>query len=293
MKQPVLIVSLLLAFVCGNGTLKAAPPVAASDTLDYYVINGRPVDRFDGSQVAGKKIVSYDITVITPANQGPVRVHEITTEGYSHPPVTVTVRPTGASDTVEPSYVIDGKQASKKEFERLNPAVIKSITVEKDGVIKVETKEDRRAANAKDTQVNIGYGEADSRDLTYSVGSVKSRENGFYTNMYEYLRGRVAGLQFGPDNAIYIRGKNSMNSSTQPLILVDGVEISDINIINPNDVYSVDVLKDASAAIYGIKGANGVILINTKTGRLAKEQEASAKSQAKASRADRKSRKTR
>ena len=293
MKQSVLIVSLLLAFVYGNGTLKAAPLVAASDTLDYYVINGKPVDKFDGSQIAGKQIVSYDITVITPADQVPVRVHEIMTEGYSQPPVTVTVRPTGASDTVEPSYVINGKTVSKKAFERLNPAVIKSITVEKDGVIKVETKEDRRAANVKDTQVNIGYGEADSRDLTYSVGSVKSRENGFYTNMYEYLRGRVAGLQFGPDNAIYIRGKNSMNASTQPLILVDGVEISDINIINPNDVYSVDVLKDASAAIYGIKGANGVILINTKTGRLAKEKEASAKNQAKASRADRKSRKTR
>ena len=279
MKQSVLIVSLLLSFVYGNGTLKAAPLVAASDTLDYYVINGKPVDKFDGSQIAGKQIVSYDITVITPADQGPVRVHEIMTEGYSQPPVTVTVRPTGASDTVEPSYVINGKTVSKKAFERLNPAEIKSIIVEKDGVIRVETKADRRSA--KDRQVNIGYGEADSRDLTYSVSSVKSEDNAFYANMYDFLRGKVAGVQIGPDNAIYIRGKGTFNSSSEPLILVDGVEISDLSTINPQDVYSVDVLKDASSAIYGIKGANGVILITTKKGQHAEKP------------ADKKSRKSR
>lgn len=279
MKQSILIVSLLLAFVYGNGTLKAAPLVAASDTLDYYVINGKPVDKFDGSQIAGKQIVSYDITVITPANQPPVRVHEIMTEGYSQPPVTVTVRPTGTSDTVEPSYVIDGKTVSKKAFERLNPAEIKSIIVEKDGVIRVETKADRRAA--KDRQVNIGYGEADSRDLPYSVSSVKSEDNVFYANMYDFLRGKVAGVQIGTDNAIYIRGKGTFNSSSEPLILVDGVEISDLSTINPQDVYSVDVLKDASSAIYGIKGANGVILITTKKGQHAENP------------ADKKSRKSR
>ena len=140
MKQSVLLFSFLFAFVFGNGTLKAAPLTAASDTLNYYVINGQPVDRFDGSQIEGKKIVTYDITVINPANQGPVRVHEITTEGYNHPPVSFSIRPTGTPDMVEPSYVIDGKQASKKEFESLNATEIKSITVEKDGVIKVVTK---------------------------------------------------------------------------------------------------------------------------------------------------------
>ena len=140
MKQLSLILSFLFALVSGNGMLKAAPLTAVADTLNYYVINGQPVDKFDGSQIEGKKIATYDITVITPPNQGPVRVHEITTEGYSHPPVSFTIRPTGTSDMVEPSYVIDGKEASKKEFERLNPTEIKSITVEKDGVIKVETK---------------------------------------------------------------------------------------------------------------------------------------------------------
>ena len=140
MKQSVLIISLLFVFVFSNGTLKAAPLIAASDTLNFYVINGQPVADFDGSQIEGKKIATYDITIITPPNEGPVRVHEITTEGYTHPAVAYTIRPTGAGDMVEPSYLIDGKKASKQEFEGLNPAEIKSITVEKDGVIKVVTK---------------------------------------------------------------------------------------------------------------------------------------------------------
>ena len=65
------------------------------------------------------------------------------------------------------------------------------------------------------------------------------------------------------DNKILIRGVNSINSSSDPLILVDGVEMSDISSLNPADVKSVDVIKDGSSAIYGMRGANGVILITT------------------------------
>ena len=133
MKHLSLILSFLFALVSGNAILKAAPLTAAVDTLNYYVINGQPVDKFDGSQLEGKTIVSYDITIITPPTQGPVRVHEILTEGYSHPEFSFKIRPTGASDLVDPVYVIDGKQVSKKDFEQLNPADIKSMTVVKNG----------------------------------------------------------------------------------------------------------------------------------------------------------------
>ena len=85
-----------------------------------------------------------------------------------------------------------------------------------------------------------------------------------YTDMYEYLRGRVPGVAVGTDNSITIRGVNSINLSTEPLILLDGVAITDLSTINPMDVQSVDVLKDASSSIYGARGANGVILITTK-----------------------------
>ena len=92
----------------------------------------------------------------------------------------------------------------------------------------------------------------------------KDSQTKSYADMYEYLQGRVPGLQVTPDKRIIIRGIGSINSSNDPLILVDGAEISDLSTINPNDVKSVDVLKDASSSIYGVRGANGVILITTK-----------------------------
>ena len=260
MKQITLILSLLFAF----GTLHAAPFTAPKDTVDQYIINNKPVEHFDGLQLEGKTIISYKIVSFKNGENGIRRVHEIWTENES------------PSD--QPAYVIDGKQVSKRKFENLSPGRIKSITVVKNGtpeevrqykgwengVILVETKEDKSAADSKDTRINIGYGESNSRDITYAVGSVKSSENEYYTDMYEYLRGKVAGVLVKPDNTIVIRGVTTMNASTAPLILLDGVEINDIGIVNPNDVYSVDILKDASTSIYGIKGANGVILITTK-----------------------------
>lgn len=118
--------------------------------------------------------------------------------------------------------------------------------------------------------VNIGYGEVPQDNLTTAVSSVDmgQLERGVYNTIYDYLEGRVPGLQIIKNNggkpSILIRGINSINSSTEPLILVDGVEVQDISYLNPRDVRSVDVLKDASAAIYGSRGGNGVILITLK-----------------------------
>lgn len=289
MKKTALILSLLLAFVCGNKAVQAASiPVAALDTLNHYVIDNQTVSQFNGSQLVGKKIVSYQITVINPPARDPVRIHEILTEGGGVQPSgqpQIRVRRSGSAQSGEPAYVIDGKQVSKLQFENLNPAAIESITVVKNGtqedvkqyegwengVILVVTK---KVVQTKDGQVNIGYGVADSKDVSYSVGSVKTDENERYTTMFDYLRGKVSGVMVGPENSIFIRGINSMQASTKPLILVDGVEITDIdhlNLVNPNDVYSVDVLKDAAASIYGVKGANGVILITTKNGQKTKK----------------------
>jgi TonB-dependent SusC/RagA subfamily outer membrane receptor len=93
-------------------------------------------------------------------------------------------------------------------------------------------------------------------------------EKGTYNTIYDYLEGRVPGLRIIRNNggtpSILIRGINSITSSTEPLILVDGVEVHDISYLNPRDVRSVDVLKDGSAAIYGSRGGNGVILITLK-----------------------------
>ena len=196
-----------------------------------------------------------------------------------------------STGTDNPVFIVDGKTVSRRKFKRVDPLSITSLIAASD-TVKVETDAGEPLADTRDTRVNIGYGVADSRDLSYSVGSVKSRENEVYNDMYEYLRGRVAGVQVGTDKSITIRGINSINSSTQPLILLDGVEINDLSLVNPYDVYSVDVLKDSSAAIYGMKGANGVILITTKAGQQVKEEENAQRRQAReAAKAARKAKK--
>ena len=133
-----------------------------------------------------------------------------------------------------------------------------------------------------DPAVEMGYGTVNKDDLTYSVSSLKpeEKEMASYSNMYDYLRGRVPGVSVSPDNRIQIRGNNSINASTEPLIIVDGTE-SDLNAINPRDVYSVNVLKDGSASIYGVRGACGVIIITTKSAQFVNEQRAKAKKEEK------------
>ena len=119
---------------------------------------------------------------------------------------------------------------------------------------------------AEDAEVNMGYSTVKQKGLTYSVSNVGVKENeaSAYRDIYEYLQGRVAGVQVTQDKRIIIRGVNSINAGGNPLILVDGVETPDISDLNIHDIKSIDVLKDGSAAIYGLRGANGVLLITTK-----------------------------
>ena len=118
--------------------------------------------------------------------------------------------------------------------------------------------------------VNIGYGEVPQDNLTYSVSSLdmKDMEKMDYNSIYDYMEGTVPGVQViktGPMNArVIVRGLSSVNSSTDPLFIVDGSQVMDISSINPKDVKRVDVLKDASTSIYGMRGANGVIIITLK-----------------------------
>ena len=109
--------------------------------------------------------------------------------------------------------------------------------------------------------LNTGYGHVKKRNYTGSISKIDVKTGSGYTDIYDYIRGRVPGVMVNGKN-ITIRGINSINSSTEPLILVDGVEVSDLSTISPEMVDRIDVLKDASStSLYGIRGANGVILI--------------------------------
>ena len=132
MKQLSLFLSLLFALVGGN--LNAASLTAPSDSLVQYFINGRRIEKFDGSQLLGKQIKSYEIDdIISPYTHGPVRIHSIVTEDANLPEPSQQIR-IRTTQQVDPAFVIDGKQVTKKEFEALNPVKIESMTVVKNGV---------------------------------------------------------------------------------------------------------------------------------------------------------------
>ena len=129
----------------------------------------------------------------------------------------------------------------------------------------------RESVSSGGEKIDIGYGESTTDKITgAAVGvTVDEKEVAPFTSIYDYLRGRVPGLVIGPASAgntpsIRIRGTNSINSSCEPLILVDGVEVYSLDYLNPNDVKRVSVLKGPEASIYGVRAANGVILITTK-----------------------------
>lgn len=127
-----------------------------------------------------------------------------------------------------------------------------------------------------DEVVVVGYGEVQRSDLTGSVVSIGEAELTEVpaSNVLESLQGEVPGMditrQSGETAAgldFTIRGNRSLTASNQPLFIVDGVQYGSIQFLNPNDIASVEVLKDAaSTAIYGARGANGVVLITTKKG---------------------------
>ncbi len=134
---------------------------------------------------------------------------------------------------------------------------------------------DNAAKNSTNDVVVVGYGQVRRKDLTGAVSSIKGDELAKVPvqNVAQALQGRLAGVQVtmadgtpGSSPSIIIRGGTSITQSNEPLYVVDGVAQTDgLNFLDPMDIESIDVLKDASAtAIYGARGANGVVLVTTK-----------------------------
>lgn len=144
---------------------------------------------------------------------------------------------------------------------------------------RIVLKEDTKVL---DEVVVVGYGVQKKSDITGSVSSVKSAEllSAPNASTAQALQGRVAGVVVqnssgAPSGSatIRIRGANSLTYGNDPLIIIDGVQDGNIGSLNPNQIESIEVLKDAAAlSVYGSKGANGVILVTTKNGKTGKPQ---------------------
>lgn len=149
------------------------------------------------------------------------------------------------------------------------------VTVGNQSKVNVTLQEDTQAL---DEVVVVGYGTMRKSDVTGSIATAKGEE---LTKQQSFsaldnLRGKVSGVNIFSNssqpgaysNRVIIRGMATINSSSDPLYVVDGVVMENFSLVNPNDIESMEVLKDASAAaIYGARGANGVIMVTTKRGK--------------------------
>ncbi|MCU0324985.1 MAG: TonB-dependent receptor [Spirosomaceae bacterium] len=147
------------------------------------------------------------------------------------------------------------------------------VVVGDKNTINVILKEDTQAL---DEVVVTGYSTSSRKDILGSITSIKDKdiEQTTPVNAFDAVQGRMAGVQItsnggpGAGSDIRIRGTSTFNAGVNPLYVVDGQQLDDIDNLNPNDIASIEVLKDgASAAIYGSKSANGVIIITTKSGK--------------------------
>ncbi|MFZ0282063.1 MAG: TonB-dependent receptor plug domain-containing protein [Bacteroidales bacterium] len=179
--------------------------------------------------------------------------------------------------------IVDGKNTEKVTNEKgfykikVSPDVLKiSILTSSSGAVEeivdgrtninftfAGSVPDQPGMKAEDDDVNIGYGTVKKNSLTSPVGSIDANQSKYasYRTIYEVLKaGQVPGVQV-VGSSIRIQGASSLTLSTEPLFVVDGVIVNSVDDIMPQMVKSIQVLKGSSAAIYGSRGANGVILI--------------------------------
>ncbi len=243
------------------------------------VLNGQGID----FNIVNKQIVLSEKQVKTLGNANLKSEQTLKTvtgvvadaSGETLPGVNVTVKgqSKGTQTDFDGNYTINVEDTdvlvfSYVGFKTVEQAVGSSTTVN------VSLEEDASALNEV---VVIGYGTAKKSDLAGSVSqlSTEAFEEQPITRVEDAIQGRIAGVALtkpsgnpGGDTKIRIRGVNSITGDNNPLVVVDGIFGGDLRTINPNDIASIEVLKDASAtAIYGSRGSNGVILITTKKGK--------------------------
>ncbi|RFS21810.1 TonB-dependent receptor [Chitinophaga silvatica] len=225
-------------------------------------------------------VLSIGNTILAQTGQYTIRGKVVDDKGNPLPGATIKVNNTAHGTVTDANgtftVAIDGNTSITVSFIGLSP---KTIQVSKEGEKLFQITLNDNGKQLSDIVV-VGYGTQKRADITGAVVSVpKQRLSQLpVTNVMQALEGAVAGMNItttssvpGQQPTTLIRGQNSITAGTGPYIVVDGIPFSKqggtMNDINPNDIASIEVLKDPSAvAIYGTNGSNGVILITTKRG---------------------------
>ncbi|QXP51015.1 TonB-dependent receptor [Cellulophaga sp. HaHa_2_1] len=272
--------------------------VKISTVLDKAFSNTNLTYKIEGKQIVVKKVESRAAIKNISNDDTSVQEKIITgtvygTDGIPLVGVNILVKGTtqGTQTDFDGHYAINANDTDVLAFSYIG-MLTQTAAVGAKTVIDITLKEN---AAALEEVVLVGYGSQKKESLTGSVGVVKSAtfEQAPVSSFEQALRGSTAGLQAsavdgapGGNTQVRIRGIGSISASSEPLYVIDGIPIQNGSIgtidnggsstnvmasINPNDIESISVLKDAaSTAIYGSRGANGVILITTKSGKSGK-----------------------
>ncbi|MFN8336457.1 MAG: TonB-dependent receptor [Cyclobacteriaceae bacterium] len=194
--------------------------------------------------------------------------------GSPMPGVSVVVKGTTSGTTTDGDGVYKIKMGSGTLVFSFIGYTTKEIVVENQSIVDVVLEE---SAIGLEEIVVVGYGSQKKKDISSAIAVVGEKElkDRPLVSAVEGLQGKVAGVQItqpsgkpGGEIVVRVRGATSVSASSEPLYVVDGIPMTDIRGLNPQDIASFSILKDAaSAAIYGLRGANGVVLITTKTGK--------------------------
>lgn len=231
-----IVINLFLLFFCVS--LSAQTNQSANESKQQKKVSGTVVDQ-NGESVIGASVLVKGRTV-------------------------------GTITDVEGKYSISASSGDKLVFSYVGFDT-QEISVGDNSIVNVTMKS---ATKDLDEVVVIGYGSVKKSNLTTAVSKISSEsiEDRPFTTISEAFSGQLAGVQTqvssgvpGEDLQITVRGASSLNSTTPPLYVVDGIITESLNDINPTDIASIQVLKDAAAtSIYGARGSNGVVLIETK-----------------------------
>ncbi|CAN5506864.1 TonB-dependent receptor [soil metagenome] len=252
-----------------SNNLSPVGSLTSPDRFDNDV-DSRPASMALPAKLPTEKLAPVDIPV-----QGTVTDDK----GEGLPGVSIVIKGSqkGTTSDAEGKYKIDVPNVSAILIFSYVGYLPQEATVGTRTTVDVTLKADDKTL---DEIVVVGYGTVKKKDLTGSVGVISSKEvkDLGVTRIEQGLAGRVAGVQVkavsgepGAAPQIRVRGIGSISAGAGPLYVVDGFPTDNIQTLNPNDIETLDILKDASAtAIYGSRGSNGVVIINTKRGKSGK-----------------------
>lgn len=265
-------------FLYSSQLLKSAIPVTTS--LKGATIE-EAMEKLMSNQPFTYVINKKTITIkAKPQPPKPIQINGKVTDEENEPLIGVSIRikntQTGTISDEKGSFSLNTTEKNISLVFKYMGFEEKEVPIDGNNPLNVVLK---KTTSKLEEIVVIGYGEVKKRDLTGAVSVVNTKdiEDVPGQRVDQMLQGRIAGAEIvstsgepGAETSIRIRGTRSISATNEPLYVVDGVmdAVDSMNDINPNDIESIQVLKDASStAIYGSRGANGVILITTKRGK--------------------------